>query len=71
MNCLPEPGETAASLGRTLTFLQGLPFDLARAQYAAGVRVGLIEQSLLGWAKFERQIHLLEKLTLGPWARSV
>ncbi|OHC80595.1 MAG: hypothetical protein A3H24_10380 [Rhodoferax sp. RIFCSPLOWO2_12_FULL_60_11] len=71
MNCLPKPGETAASLGRTLTLLQGLPFDLARAQYAAGVRVGLIEQSLLGWAKFERQIHLLEKLTLGPWARSV
>ncbi|MFZ3083099.1 hypothetical protein [Rhodoferax ferrireducens] len=71
MNCLPKPGETAASWGRTLTLLQGLPFDLARAQYAAGVRVGLIEQSLLGWAKFERQIHLLEKLTLGPWARSV
>lgn len=71
MNCPPTPAETAASFGRTLTLLQGLPFDLARAQYAAGVRVGLIEQSLLGWAKFERQVNLLEKLTLGPWARSV
>ncbi|WPC67729.1 hypothetical protein SBP18_04260 [Rhodoferax ferrireducens] len=71
MNCPPTLGETAASFGRTLTLLQGLPFDLARAQYAAGVRVGLIEQSLLGWAKFERQVNLLEKLTLGPWARSV
>jgi hypothetical protein len=71
MNCPPTPGETAVSFGRTLTLLQSLPFDLARAQYAAGVRVGLIEQSLLGWAKFERQVNLLEKLTLGPWARSV
>lgn len=66
-----NPGKTEASFGRTLTLLQGLPFDIARAQYAAGVQVGLIERSLLGWAKFERQINLLEKLTLGPWARSV
>jgi hypothetical protein len=48
-----------------------LPFDMAREQYAKAVQFGLIERSLLGWAKFERQIDLLEKMILGPWARRV
>ena len=46
-------------------------FDLARAQYAAGVRAGLIERSLLASGAFERRLALLERLTLGPWARRV
>lgn len=49
----------------------GLPFDVAREQYANAVRVGLIECSMLNWAKFERSISLIEKLMLGPWARQV
>ena len=45
--------------------------DLARAQYAGAVQAGLIERSLLASAAFERQLGLLERLTLGPWARTV
>ena len=47
------------------------PFDLARAQYAAGVQAGLIERSLLASGAFERGLDALERLTLGPWARTV
>ncbi len=46
-------------------------FDAARAQYAAGVQSGLIERSLLASAAFESRLALLERLMLGPWARSV
>ena len=46
-------------------------FDLARAQYAAGVHAGLIERSLLASGAFERRLGVLERLTLGPWARRV
>jgi hypothetical protein len=59
------------SFNQTLSMLQGLPFDMAREQYAKAVQVGLIERSMLNWAKFERQLDLLEKMTLGPWARRV
>lgn len=62
---------TTTSFNRTLALLQGLPFDMAREQYAKAVQVGLIERSMLRWAKFERQLDLLEKMTLGPWARRV
>ena len=62
---------TAMSFNRTLALLQGLPFDMAREQYAKAVQMGLIERSLLRWARFERQLDLLEKVTLGPWARRV
>jgi hypothetical protein len=44
---------------------------MAREQYAKAVQVGLIERSMLRWARFERQMDLLEKMTLGPWARRV
>ncbi|MCM2295068.1 hypothetical protein [Rhodoferax sp.] len=62
---------TTDSFKRTLALWQGLPFDMAREQYAKAVQVGLIERSMLRWARFERQLDLLEKLTLGPWARRV
>lgn len=62
---------TTTDFGRTLSMIQGLPFDMAREQYAKAVQMGLIQRSMLAWAKFERQIDLLEKLTLGPWARRV
>jgi hypothetical protein len=49
----------------------GLPFDLARAQYARAVQVGLIERSMLASRDFSRTVGALEQLTLGPWARHV
>lgn len=60
-----------ASFHQTLARLRGLPFDMAREQYAKAVQVGLIERSMISWARFERQLDSLEKLTLGPWARRV
>lgn len=71
MNDLQNLTTAAMSFNRTLALLQGLPFDMAREQYAKAVQVGLIERSMLRWAKFERQLDLLEKMTLGPWARWV
>ncbi len=71
MNDSRNMSATATSFNRTLSLLNGLPFDMAREQYANAVKVGLIERSMLGWAKFERHIDLIEKMTLGPWARRV
>lgn len=48
-----------------------LPFDLMRAQHALAIRAGLIERSILGSRRFERQVDALETLCLGPFARSV
>lgn len=63
--------KTAASFTRTAALLQGLPFDIAREQYAKAVQFGLVQRSMLASAKFAQQIDLLEKMTLGPWARRV
>lgn len=46
-----------------------MPFDVAREQYSKAVRLGLIERSLLGSAKFGQMLHALEQLSLGPLAR--
>jgi len=48
-----------------------LPFDLARAQHAAGVCAGALPRSLLESTQFEQQLVTMERLTLGPLARSV
>lgn len=48
-----------------------LPFDTARAQYAQGVQVGLIERSMLASRDFECALSMVEQLTLGPLARRV
>ena len=56
---------------RTSQLVRGLPFDTAREAYAKAIRVGLIKDSMLAQAKFARSLGALEKLTLGPWARSV
>jgi hypothetical protein len=60
---------TAAA--RTTINFMALPFDLAREKYADAVQAGLIERSMLASANFGRTLNALEKLTLGPWARSV
>ena len=71
MNYSQNLSKTATSFEHTASLMQVLPFDMAREQYAKAVQFGLIERSLLGWAKFERQIDSLEKMMLGPWARRV
>ena len=63
--------KTAETLGKATSLMLTQPFDMARAQYAIGVRVGLFENSMLACAKFGRYISSLEKLTLGPWARQI
>jgi hypothetical protein len=50
--------------------LMALPFDIAREQYAQSVRWGWIERSLLASARFNQMLVAMEKLMLGPWARS-
>lgn len=60
-----------AAAGRTSQLMRGLPFDVARETYAKAVRAGFIKDSMLTGAKFAQSLGVLEKLTLGPWARSV
>jgi hypothetical protein len=56
--------------GRALRDFCALPFDLVRAQYASAARNGLIRPSMLAWRDFERSISAMERLSLGPLARS-
>lgn len=58
-------------LKQMTSHILGLPFDLARVNYAQAVRLGWIEHSLLKSAQFERELSQMEQLTLGPWARQV
>lgn len=51
--------------------VMGLPFDIARAQYARAVQLGLLERSMLASRDFARTLGALEQLALGPWARRV
>jgi len=59
------------TLGQTTALILGLPFDLARANYAHAVRLGFLENSLLKSARFERELSEIERLSLGLWARRV
>jgi hypothetical protein len=73
---LQHPGARAADrLARTLhdgaAGLASLPFDLARAQHAAGVLAGAWPRSLLESTRFEQQLGAMESLALGPLARTV
>lgn len=60
----------AGALGEVAADLAGLPFDLARAQHAAAVLAGAWPRSLLESVQFERQRGAIERLALGPLARS-
>ncbi len=51
--------------------LLALPFDVARAQHAAGVCTGALPRSLLESTHFEQQLVTMERLALGPLARRV
>lgn len=69
----PNDSMTQASkdFERTARLIRYLPFDMAREQYGMAVQMGVLQRSMLAWAKFERHIDQLEKATLGPWARRV
>jgi len=72
MNEGPEldwPIPTVTELTRVGCDALALPFDIARAQYARAVQVGLIERSLLQSARFGQTINALEGLALGPLSR--
>lgn len=71
MNHAQNFSRAACSFKRTASLIQGLPFDIAREQYAKAVQFGLIQRSMLASARFAQQMDLLEKMTLGPWARRV
>lgn len=71
MNHAQNFAKTATDLNRTSSRMLALPFDMARVHYATAVRAGIIEQSLIAGAKFERMLSSMEKATLGPWARQV
>jgi hypothetical protein len=66
-----DAAPVAEALRKATSFTLGLPFDMARWVYALAVRAGFVKNSLLGSARFGRDISSLEKMTLGPWARQV
>jgi hypothetical protein len=65
----PESSSMFAEIGRATQRMLCLPFDAARERYAESVQAGLVKESMLGGAKFERDLASLEVFTLGPWAR--
>jgi len=69
----PQPnfGDCVLDVTGVAMDVLGLPFDVARAQYARAVQVGLIERSMLASRNFSRALSSLEQLALGPWARHV
>lgn len=71
-----RPGAPAAdlwvhALHDAAASLANLPFDLARVQHAASVLAGVRPRSMLESIRFERQLGAMERLALGPLARSV
>ncbi|MBK7657358.1 MAG: hypothetical protein KA207_17375 [Burkholderiaceae bacterium] len=70
INISPTPlEEVTRAVCHTASDVLGMPFDMARAQYANAAKLGLIERSMLASANFGRLLTALEQLTLGPWAR--
>ena len=63
------PIGVSTAIARLGSDMLALPFDMARAQYAKAVQLGLIERSMLASARFGQTLNALEKLTLGPLAR--
>jgi hypothetical protein len=63
--------DSVVALAKSSSDVMALPFDIARDQYASAVRAGLIERSLLASARFGQTLNALERMTLGPWARSL
>jgi hypothetical protein len=61
----------AGSPQHGLSGLFALPFDAVRALYGTAVEFRLVRPSMLASQKLELTLDLLERLSLGPLARSV
>jgi hypothetical protein len=59
------------SFARVTAKVLGLPFDMAREQYAKAVKAGFLPSSMLASRDVGRALDACEKVTLGPWARRV
>ena len=74
-------GQACRPAGPTVRWLQTaqryaeqsatMPFDSARTLYAIAAQTGLIQKSMLANRDFERVLTTMERLMLGPWARSL
>ena len=59
-----EANRSVVSAGATL------PFDALRFAYASAVQTGLVRRSMLASRDVELQLSALEKILLGPFART-
>jgi len=62
---------TVQGFERATTSVLVLPFDIAREMYSKAVQVGVLRNSMLASRDFSQALGVLEKTTLGPWARRV
>ena len=62
-----RPGPASGVAGQA--FLT-MPFDAIRWQYAGAVMAGLAQRSIVASGKLEQALDALEKLILGPLART-
>lgn len=62
-------GEAAKSHGTPAVAILAIPFDVARQQYVAATRAGIIELSMISNTKFEKALGALEDFALGPLSR--
>ena len=60
----------SSSLLNATSAWMGLPFDMARHQYAKAVQAGFLPRSLLHSARFNRSLKTAERLILGPFSRT-
>ncbi len=66
----PDGAAAARATAHAMSTLLALPFDAARAQYGTAVQWGLAPRSMLAARDVEQALAALEKLTLGPLART-
>ena len=71
MTIHPPIANNMLQFNRIAMHMMFLPFDLARAQYARAVQLGLLKHSMLASRDFARTMGAMEQLALGPWARRV
>jgi hypothetical protein len=62
---------SASDPQHALAGLLALPFDAVRALYGTAVEYRLVRPSMLASQRLERTLDMLERLSLGPFARSV
>jgi hypothetical protein len=66
----PTPS-SASDPQHALSGLLALPFDAVRALYGTAVESSLVRPSMLTSQRLERTLDMFERLSPGPFARSV